>query len=134
MCFGFAIALTFLYSSLVCAAHLPEICWYQLKVALISGKPLILTYVLLTIPIVSASLVITILLVKVWRKLRIMAKRPIGGRSNKTFLAASKYVIWTCFAPTFECVIGNYCNASVIKLFNFQIHYRDGWCISHKFL
>jgi len=95
ICFGLTIALTFLYSILICVTHLPlpELCRSQLKVTFASGRPLILTYGLLTIPIVSASLVITILLVKVWRKLRIMTKKPIGGQRNKTLLAASKYII-----------------------------------------
>jgi len=95
ICFGLTITLTFLYSISICATHfpLPELCWSQLKVTFASGRPLIQTYVSLTIPIVSASLVITILLVKVWMKLRIMTKKPVAGQRNKTLLAASKYII-----------------------------------------
>jgi len=94
MTFGIAILLTFIYSFITCTTHLPGLCWSQLKVVFASGKSSILAFVLLTIPICSASLVITILLVKVWRKLRIMTKKPIGGQRNKTLLAASKYIIW----------------------------------------
>jgi len=93
-CFGVAIALTFIYSFLICAAQLPELCWSQLKIVFAFGKSSILTYVLLTVQICSISLVITILLVRVWRKLRIMTKNPIGGQRNKTLMAASRYIIW----------------------------------------
>jgi len=94
MCFGFAIALTFIYSFLACVMYLPELCWSQLKVMSAPGRTLIIGNVLLTIPVSIESLAITILLVKVWRKLRIMTKNPIGGQSNKTLLAASRYIIW----------------------------------------
>jgi len=92
--FGLAFALTFIYSAFICMVYLPKLCWSQLKIKYAFGKPLILASALLTIPVSAQSLVITILLVKVWRKLRIMIKKPIGGQSNKTLLAASKYIIW----------------------------------------
>jgi len=94
MCFGSVLALTFIYSFITCASHLPELCWSQLKVMFASGKPSILGNVLLAFPVGSISLVVTVFLVKVWRKLRIMTKKPIGGQSNKTVLAASRYIIW----------------------------------------
>jgi len=94
ICFGFALALTFIYSFLICVTHLPELCWSQLKVVFASGKSSKLTFGLLTIPMCSTSLVITVLMVKVWKKLKTVTKKPIGGQRNKTLLAASKYIIW----------------------------------------
>lgn len=93
--FGSAYFLALPYSVLIHGEILSQLCWSPIKVGYASIKYRILPIVMLTFTILTLSLVITIFLVKVWKKLRIMAKRPVATKSNKTLPAASKFVIWT---------------------------------------